>query len=87
MKRASTKLIPFAEAKGNQSRKAPPRTRPAKLRMKILAGVRCLERDRAGLSENLFCIREHKKTRLHRESGRKALSFRLFIRQPAPFVN
>jgi hypothetical protein len=87
MKRASTKRNPFVEAKGSQSRIAPARTRPAKLRMKILAGVRCLERDRARLSEDLFCIREYKKTRLHRESGKKALSFRLFIRQPAPAVN
>ncbi len=45
MNRASTKRNPFVEAKGSHSRTAPARTRPAKLRMKILAGVRCLERD------------------------------------------
>jgi hypothetical protein len=45
VKRASTKRRgPFVAAKGNQRRKPPVRMTAAKLRMKILAGERCLDK-------------------------------------------
>jgi hypothetical protein len=45
VKRASRKVRgPLLAEKGTRSRKAPARITAAKLRMKILAGVRCLEK-------------------------------------------
>jgi hypothetical protein len=46
VKRASTKRrCPFVAEKGNQRRMPPVRMTPAKLRTKILAGERCLEKN------------------------------------------
>jgi hypothetical protein len=45
VKRASTnRRDPWGAAKGNQRRKPPARITPAKLRTKILAGERCLDK-------------------------------------------
>jgi hypothetical protein len=45
VKRASMKRRgPFVAAKGNQRRKPPARITPAKLRTKILAGEKCLDK-------------------------------------------
>jgi len=46
VKRASTKpRFPLVAEKGNQRRIAPVRMTPAKLRTKILAGEKCLEKE------------------------------------------